>query len=288
MNETDEAELQDLRQLLRMLDNIDPWIEVVRSDESSRPWTADDRSPLATDDQRTHPYRLSHRAWMAIGVAVDFLHCLRRGLLHELHDGQAHVLLHSYAQPAVMRGAVENACCAVWLLGPPTRSERVTNRLTLEWNELKPAYRLRELAHSQPSRTIEQRQRQLIDLLLTANPCTAQPEQDPQMAAERTARNAFNNGGGYVRMVRRAGELTPHLGADIAEATWRMCSALAHGDSSATIGFLDTEIVEQVQPGIKLVRTSPSLQALASATAIAMLLTTRAFELFGTRRRAPY
>jgi hypothetical protein len=67
-----------------------------------------------------------------------------------------------------------------------------------------------------------------------------------------------------------------------------MCSALAHGDSSATIGILDREVIEQVQPGIKLVRTSPSIRALVSATAIALLLTTRAFELLGTRGRAPY
>jgi hypothetical protein len=42
--------------------------------------------------------------------------------------------------------------------------ERVTNRLALEWMELKPAYRLRELAGSPPPRTIDQRQQQLMDL----------------------------------------------------------------------------------------------------------------------------
>jgi hypothetical protein len=249
----------------------------------------DCRSPLSTDDQRTHPYRLSHRTWMAITVAVDFLHCLRRSLIQENKEGQVRVLLHSYAQMAMLRGAVENACCAVWLLGPPTRFERVSNRLRLEWKELQPAYRLRELARSQPTRTIEQRQQQLIDLLIAANLLyTARPGEDLRAAAVRTARNELNSNGAYVHMIRCAGELTPSLSADVAEAIWRMCSALAHGDSTATIGLLDTEVIEQVQPDIKLVRTSPSIRALLHATAIALVLTTRAFELLGTRSRAPY
>ncbi|MGI5224028.1 hypothetical protein [Actinoallomurus sp. CA-142502] len=289
MEEANEAELQDLRELLRMLGKIDPWIKAVTTDGSSRPWVADSHSPLSTDDQRTHPYRLSHRTWMAINVAVDFLHCLRRSLTQELQEGQVQVHLHSYAQMALLRGAVENACCAVWLLGPTLRLERVTNRLCLEWHELKPAYRLRELAHAQPTKTIEQRQQQLIDLLIAANfPFTPRPGEALQVAAERTARKTLKEGGDYVEMVKRAGELTPNVGADVAEATWRMCSALAHGDSSATIGLLDLQIVEQVQPGINLVLTTPPVRPLVAAAAIALGLTARAFELLEIRGRALY
>lgn len=56
---------------------------------------------------------------MAITVAVDFLHCLRRSLTQELHDGQVHVLLHSYAQMAMLRGAVENALLRDMAARPP-------------------------------------------------------------------------------------------------------------------------------------------------------------------------
>jgi hypothetical protein len=61
VEEANEAELQDLRELLRMLGKIDPWIKAVTTDGSSRPWVADSHSPLSTDDRRTHPYRLRGR-----------------------------------------------------------------------------------------------------------------------------------------------------------------------------------------------------------------------------------
>lgn len=147
VDELDEAERQDLLQLLTLLDKIGPWIGAVAADASSR-FRVQDRSPLSTDDQRTHPYQVSYRAWQAITVAVDFLHCLRRTLAQGLSEENRDILLHTYAQMGLVRGAVENASCAVWLLGPPQRIERITNRLGLEWSELRPAYALRELSKS--------------------------------------------------------------------------------------------------------------------------------------------
>ena len=91
----------------------------------------------------------------------------------------------------------------------------------------------------------------------------------------------------YATIVRRAGELTKS-GADATEATWRMCSGLAHGDASATIGLLDTEIVQQTAPGINLARVSPQVKLLVMATAIACGMTARAFHLLQQRGRAPY
>lgn len=262
MNEADKAQLQDLRQALRMLSRIDPWIETVTVGDTQRPWTAADRSPLSVDDDRTHPYRLSHRSWLAITVAVDFLHCLRRSLTQESNNKEIHVQLHTYAQMALLRGAVENACCAVYLLGPPMRLKRVTNRLKLEWKEIKPAHRLRELAGAPPAETIEQRQQKLADILIAAKlPYAPQHGEDPQVAARRVASKTLKSDLDYAQMIRCAGELVPELNADVAEATWRMCSGLAHGDFSASIGVLDTEVVEQLQPGIKLVRASVSVKA---------------------------
>ncbi|NDU75956.1 hypothetical protein GWI34_25495 [Actinomadura sp. DSM 109109] len=289
MSEADEAELQDLRQALRMLSKIDPWIETVTAGDTQRPWTPSDRSPLSVDDSRTHPYRLSHRSWLAITVAVDFLHCLRRSLTQETNGREIHVQLHTYAQMALLRGAVENACCAVYLLGPTTRLERVTNRLRLEWKETKPAHRLRELAGALPTWTIEQRQRELADMLIAAKlPYTPLPGEDPRAAARRIASKTLKSDLDYALMIRRAGELVPELSADVAEATWRMCSALAHGDFSASIGVLDTEVVEQLQPGIKLVRASVSVKSLLYATAIALGITSHAFALFRLRSTPPY
>ncbi len=191
-----------------------------------------------------------------MSTAVDFLHCLHclRRSLAQKFGNRIDVQLHSYAQMGLIRGAVENAYCAVWLLGPPQR-ERVLNRLMLEWHELKPAHRLRELTRNTPPRTIEQRQQQLIELLLAADQeLTGDVEQ--RIAVDvRSAIKALR-GFDYMTMVKGAGDLTPGVGPDLSETAWRMCSALAHGGSSATIGLLAKEVVEQSEPGVKLVRPS--------------------------------
>lgn len=76
-----DAEQQDLRVLLTILDQTDPWLGLVGSDEPFGACRVQPRGPLSTDDARTHPYRLSHRAWMAITPAVDFLACLRGSVI---------------------------------------------------------------------------------------------------------------------------------------------------------------------------------------------------------------
>jgi hypothetical protein len=280
-----DAEQQDLRVLLTILEKIDSWLDLVASDVPAGAWTVQPRSPLSTDDARTHPYRISHRAWMAITAAVDFLACLRGSLIGARHGDRLNVRLHLYAQAGLVRGALENACCAVWLLGPP-RMERVTNRLALEWKELKPAYRLRELASSSPPRTIDQRKQQLVDLLLAAHTAAVPPGQVPAVADDTAARKALR-GLTYATIVRRAGEVSK-AGADPTEAAWSMCSGLAHGDASATLGLLDTEVVKQVTPGINLARISPHVRLLVAATAIACGMTARAFRLLQERCRPPY
>ncbi|MCS7479125.1 hypothetical protein ACFFQW_03050 [Umezawaea endophytica] len=111
LKDVDESEARDVRALLTTLDEIKPWLKAITSEEPSRAWEVRPHSPLATDDRRTHPYRVSHRAWMAMSTAVDFLHCLQRSLAQEF-DNRVDVRLHSYAQMGLIRGAVENACCS--------------------------------------------------------------------------------------------------------------------------------------------------------------------------------
>lgn len=222
---------------------------------------------------------------MAITPAVDFLACLRGSVIGTRQGDQLSVRLHSYAQAGLVRGALENACCAVWLLAPP-RMERVTNRLALEWKELKPSYRLRELANSLPPRTIDQRQRQLIDLLLAAHAAVTPAGQIPVVADDAAARKALS-GLTYRTIVRRAGELCGS-GADATEAAGSMCSGLAHGDANATLKLLDTEVVRQSAPGINLARVSPQVKLLVMAAAIAGGTTSHAFRLLQERGRPQY
>ncbi|WP_162907629.1 hypothetical protein [Allorhizocola rhizosphaerae] len=125
-----------------------------------------------------------------------------------------------------------------------------------------------------------------MDLLLAAHAAAAPAGQVPALADDNAARKALR-GLTYATIVRRAGELSK-AGADATEAAWSMCSGLAHGDASATIGLLDTEVVQQVAPGISLTRVSAQVRLLVTATAIACGMTARAFQLLQERGRPPY
>lgn len=288
MNVTDPTEQRDIRRILQIVSRIDPWIEAVSgSDEPTGIWTPNDRSPLSTDDRRTHPYRVSHRVWIALSTAVDFMHCYKRSLIEDSSEGHLGIRLHSYAQLALLRGAVENACTALWLLAP-SREERVTNRLRLEWRELRPSYRLRELAGAQPPRTIEQREDQLVGLMLGAGyPSDLLPRCTTPEARVKAVKKTLRDND-YAKMVARAGEHVAPVGGVLAEATWRACSGLAHGDQSATLGLLGNEVVRKVEPGVNLMRVSASVQLLYAATTVAFLLTADAFETLRARVQTPY
>lgn len=273
--------------ILRLIDTIDPWVEATSgATEPTGIWTPQHRSPLATDDRRTHPYRLSHRAWIALSVAVDFLHCYKRSLVQDLTKNKVDVRLHSYAQMGLLRGAVENASTALWLLAPP-REERITNRLRLEWKELGTSYQLRELLGAPPPRPIEERKRQLIDLLLAARLPSTMPANATAEEQVKAATKALHLSG-YAVIVAEAGHHVTDVGSKLAELTWRMCSSLAHGDQSATIGLLGSEVVGQVEPGINLMRVSAPVRLLLVATTVAYLLLKHGFETLQRRTQPPY
>ena len=126
----------------------------------------------------------------------------------------------------------------------------------------------------------------MADLLLAAHAAATPNGQTPEIADDAAARRALKDLT-YTTIVRRAGELSGS-GADATEGAWSMCSGLAHGDVSATLGLLDTEVVQQSAPGISLARVSPQVKLLVMATAIASGMTGRAFHLLQERGRPPY
>jgi hypothetical protein len=69
------------------------------------------RSPMDTDNKRTHPLALAHSVETLIGVTIDHLHALamlvrRAGVLH------------NSAPFTLCRSAIEAAATAVWMLQP--------------------------------------------------------------------------------------------------------------------------------------------------------------------------
>lgn len=198
--------------------------------------------------------------------------------------------MHNYAQMALLRGCGERLLRRLPASPLGARLERVANRPRLEWKEIKPAERLRGPAGALPTWTIEQRQRVLADLLIVAKfPHTpAARRGGPWVAARRIASKTLKSDRFYALMIRSAGELVPELNTDVAEATWRMCSGLAHGDFSVSIDVLDTKGGEQLQPGIKLVRASVSVGSLLYATATALEIISHAFALIRLWSTPPY
>jgi hypothetical protein len=254
---------RNLGELLELLDRTGrPWGELIDTPDA---WQVQEGSPLAEDDARTAPYQLSHSAWHALTVAVDHLRCLQSSLVGEVKNDSASIRIHTHTQFSLVRGAIENGARTVWMVGPAGRLTRVTHRLSLEAAELSPSYRLRELVRKPPPRTREERQEELRRTAIAAGV----PDADVKKALKSAQ---------YNHIVREAGELIPS-GADVAEAVWRGCSALAHGDISGTLGLPDREVVE-TSDGVNTVRITGSIGLLYWFTGVAALMIDRGFKLY--------
>lgn len=262
---------RDLRKLLELLDRANAWREA--TDSPDRAWAVQPGSPLAGDDAKTDPYQVSHSAWHALTVATDHLQCLRSSLINELTDTSASVSIHTHAQSSLIRGAFENGARAVWMLGPAQRLARVTRRLSLQAMEVRHSVRMRALVGQPGPRTAEEREKQLLDLVVGAGVA--------QVDAKKALRSPQ-----YSDIVRAAGELTA-IGADVAEVVWSGCSSLAHGDISGTVGLLDKEIVERVGD-VNHVRVTASVSGLYWTTVAAFVMIKSGFDFFGRRATAPY
>lgn len=118
----DGQEQRYLQLLKRELGAVNGWLT-----RSNRPgWAVVvPRSALAGDDRKTDPFHMSHAVANAVHVAVDHACSLQR-----LIDGcercapdQLTFALNSYY--SLLRGVLENAARAIWLLAPDPRPERL-------------------------------------------------------------------------------------------------------------------------------------------------------------------
>jgi hypothetical protein len=259
-------EERDLRRLVSWLGRTDQWQAL--TDGPPEVWRIHPRSPLAGDDAKTHPFEVSHAAWHALTVAVDHLGCLKSSLLGGLEGDRVSALIHTHAQSSLIRGAIENAARAVWLVGPKDRLTRVSRRLALQAKETKSSYRMRGLVNQPSSQTKEARLQRLTGLLTAAG-----------VSADQT--KAALKAPTYSEIVREAGDLTT-LEADLAEVVWSGCSALAHGDGYGTLSFLDREIVAR-NKDVALVRITGSISGLFWCTVAATLMIEDGFRLYKMR-----
>ncbi|MFJ6198850.1 hypothetical protein [Micromonospora sp. NPDC092111] len=252
----EEREL--IHDLLEQLRVAERWAE-----QDSPP--AEPGSSLATDNARTDPHQISHAVIYSIGVAVDHLHSMRMALTGT-DDGK--IGLHTYAPFTLTRGALENASAAIWMLAPGNRQERIRRRLWYELASIKQAESLIKEAHRPDGGTIQRRRDRVFGLVDAAGINRARLKGKPF----------------YEDYLNEAGRVTELVDGEtnLVYIMWKMCSAVAHGDSWM-LPFFDLEMVGSHEPGVGTYRVTAPTELLHSGVRAAILLVNHAQHLLAQR-----
>lgn len=229
-------------------------------------------SALAYDDRRANPYQVSHAAWVAMLAAVSHLACLRDSLFHWTDSEHVEAMIHTHGQASLVRGALENASRAVWILEPDSAYERLLRRLRQEWAESEAQASVRQLI-GEPVKSKNDRLKKLTDLL----PPTTTDEE--QVKAKQKAIKAKPD---YTTIVKLAGEHV-RLGSTRQLVVWKACSALAHGDLRGTLGYTSVDVVGEQSPGIALAQVTGNVTLLTTGSLMAVETMRVALKLYGKR-----
>jgi hypothetical protein len=192
--------------------------------------------------------------------------CLRDSLF--LWTGPEHVTarLHTYGQLTLVRGALENASRAAWLLAPDDRATRALRRLQQEYAEAKELLSVREIIGSPSARTMSMRLDELMVLARSAGADAAQIRKGP----------------GYREIAETVGSPAPSA-PWAAVVIWKACSAIAHGDMRGMAAYLTTETIGHAAPGILLNRVTANIELTVTGTLAALATTRTALDLCARR-----
>ena len=210
-------------------------------------------SPIRADDERLNPYQISHASWSSLSHAVDHLECLR--VL--IRDAR---VFHRYAPYTLLRAALENACCAVWMLQPPKRRERITRRLRLAVNDIQHGEDARKLTGQKGPRTKAQRLQQ-VQQIGELHGVDAKPQQV-----------------GYGHIVEDVGDKEKVL-----LLAWKTCSGMAHGDLWSQVAAARMTELPGGSAEIGSFAVTANVSLLAQMTAITVAITTQGWQLFDQR-----
>jgi hypothetical protein len=258
----DNKDGEYLTETLRILSEAAAWAARTNADASRlRPLP---HSSLRADDDRTRPHELSHAVWHLLSNAVDHLSCLRALL------GDAKVI-HMYAPFTLVRGALENACGAVWLLQPPGRKDRLTRRFRLAIADIRNGEQARQLTGQAGPRSAQERIDEIHRIAARAG-------------VEDTA---LKGKAGYSEIIKAVDESGP--ANNVIEASWRLCSGFAHGDWWTTLSMSQrTSMPGSVQEGVGTFKIEANLGLLMRVTTLAVRQTGYGWQLYDQRCRPPY
>jgi hypothetical protein len=259
----DDRDLRHYEELLRLLGEVDGWLARIDPDHADRPQQPPPGSPMRADDERTHPYELSHATWLSLTHAVDHLNCLHT-LLRDAHT------IHIFASYSLVRSALENASAAVWMLRPSSRTERVARRLRFAAGDIHNGEQAKKLMGQVGPRSEQERIDQVRDIARQAG------------VDEAEAVSNF----GYREIAKAAAGSGP--GADVFPLTWRLCSGIAHGDSWTTWGAAERAELPGAPPGLGSFKITANVQTLMYVTTFTTQMTRLGWRLYDQRSRPPY
>jgi hypothetical protein len=259
VSRVDSQEAEDYKALVRALEPVNGWVAQTSADTNrQRPQPG---SPMKGDDDRLDPYQISHSCWHSLSHAVDHLHCLQV-LVKDAG------MIHMYGPYTLVRGALENACAAVWMLQPARRAERVERRLRFATTDIGHGEEARELTGQQGPRTKAERLDQVRQI---ARRCGV-----PEKAALRPA--------SYKDIVRTASSGDP-----VIVLTWKLCSGIAHGDFWTTPAAAQmVPMASTAPPTVGAFAISAKVSLPAKMTTLAVMMTRLGWQLYDQRFRPPW
>ena len=256
----DDEDGRHLAETLRVLSETGTWAARTNADAARlRPAPG---SKLFMDDEQAHPYELSHAAWHLLSNAVDHLGCLQA----LLGDAQ---IIHMFAPFTLVRGALENACGAVWLLRPDQGKDRLARRLRLALADVRNGEQVKQLTGQPGPRSQQERINQIHDIASLAGLGT----------------EALKGNAAYSEIVKAVDAGMP---GSLILVAWKVGSGFAHGDWWTTLsGSRRTLIPGATQEGVGTFKIEANLSLLMQMTTLAVDVTRRGWQLHDERCRPP-
>ena len=261
MNRDEEVAL---RKLGAALDVVSQWQHHVIGDPAGHRTTPG--SQLVADDVLAHPFMVSPVPWSALTAAVSHLGVLRDSLFLHLSPDRVTARVHTHGQLTLVRGALENACMAVWLLQDDSSTERITRRIQVEWDEVRQLDAVRTEIGAPAKKGLAEREAEMKALLEKVGA-------DPTRLKKRP---------GYGEIVKITGGCQP-AGAKTAYVIWKACSSVAHGELRGPLAYLRPVISQSDVPGRMIGHLTGDIELLSVGCLTAIAMTEAALQLYAHR-----
>jgi hypothetical protein len=255
-----------LRQLGQALEAVTRWEANVTGSRAGG-WQTAPGSELGIDDKLAHPFGVSLAPWSAVTAAVSHLGVLRDSLFQATGPAKVHAQIHTHGQLTLVRGALENASLAFWLLEDDRSVERIVRRIQEDWEEIRQLEVVRSEVGTSSGKTMADREKEMTDLLVRIGG-------DPARLKKRP---------GYGEIVKLAGAMQP-TGSATAFVVWKACSSIAHGEVRGLIAYLkNTTVGSSIPPGMQLNQITGNIAFMTIGCMIAIGTTREALRLYEKR-----